>query len=275
MWSWLSHMLHGAALAAQTDFTFADALAGIKARKRFVVGIEADCGPFGFLQPGEATGFSIDIAKEIAASLDVELHTVRAQPGGILPALLAWKFDVALAGMSLAQSRLEKVSFSSPVAVGTMAFLVRASEEKITKPEEMRGKIVAAQPGSFGDHSARIFDERLRSGGGEGFRDYKLYDSLPDAIAALKGQRIDGVAGALPAFQALVLEQPGCCRIVAGVEGIEARLGMAVRKDDRGLLDHINAVLAKMRSDGRLRALQLKWFGAEYALPEVDLPTPP
>jgi polar amino acid transport system substrate-binding protein len=267
MWLWLSDMLHDAALAAQTDFTSSDTLAGIKARKQLVVGIETDCGPFGSLRSGAEAGFSVDIAKEIAASLDVEMNIVPAQRGTLLPALLSWKFDIALSGISFTKSTLDKICFSNPIAVGTLAFLVRASDENITKPEEMCGKIVAAQPGSFGDHGARLFDERLRSGGKEGFKSYKLFDKWPDAIADLKGQRIDGVAAALPALQALVLEQPGCYRVVDGIEGIEAHFGMAARKNDLVLLDHVNRELAIMKSDDRLRTLQLKWFGAEHALP--------
>ena len=50
---------------------------------------------------GELVGFEIDVAKKLAADMDVDIEFVPTAWDGIIPALLAGKFDVIIGGMSI------------------------------------------------------------------------------------------------------------------------------------------------------------------------------
>ncbi|MEL7463019.1 MAG: transporter substrate-binding domain-containing protein [Pseudomonadota bacterium] len=73
---------------------------------------------------GDLIGFEIDVAKKVAADMEVEVEFVPTAWDGIIPALLAGKFDVIIGGMSITPARNLTVNFTSPYAnssLGAMA----------------------------------------------------------------------------------------------------------------------------------------------------------
>ena len=73
---------------------------------------------------GELIGFEIDVAKKLAEDMEVEVEFVPTAWDGIIPALIAGKFDVIIGGMSIRPSRNLTVNFTIPYAnssVGVMA----------------------------------------------------------------------------------------------------------------------------------------------------------
>ena len=65
---------------------------------------------------GELIGFEIDVAKQVAADMDVEIELVPTSWDGIIPALLAGKFDVIIGGMSVRAQRNLTINFTIPYA---------------------------------------------------------------------------------------------------------------------------------------------------------------
>lgn len=258
----VSSLLHGTAASADT-------LDDIKSRGELVVGMEVAYKPFEFFQNGQVVGFDVDVAKHVADALGVKLRTVDASWAGILPALLEKKFDVVLSGMTITGDRMKKVSFSQPVAVGSVVFLVRKNDDRITKAEDVAGKVVATQLGSIGDRVAKQFQAKLTATGKPGYSNFKLYDAFPEAYLELGNGRVDAVAGALPVLQTVVAERPGRYKIVTGIQDIEAYLGMAIRKEDESLLKFVNEQIQGLKGSGKLAQLQLKWFGSAQTVPDA------
>lgn len=65
---------------------------------------------------GDLIGFEIDVAKKLAADMEVEAEFVPTAWDGIIPALLASKFDVIIGGMSITPARNLTVNFAAPYA---------------------------------------------------------------------------------------------------------------------------------------------------------------
>lgn len=73
---------------------------------------------------GDLIGFEIDVAKKLAKDMEVEAEFVPTAWDGIIPALLAGKFDVIIGGMSVTPVRNLTVNFTAPYAnssLGVMA----------------------------------------------------------------------------------------------------------------------------------------------------------
>lgn len=65
---------------------------------------------------GELIGFEIDVATKLAEDLGVEVEFVPTAWSGIIPALIAGKFDVIIGGMSVTPKRNLTVNFTAPYA---------------------------------------------------------------------------------------------------------------------------------------------------------------
>jgi polar amino acid transport system substrate-binding protein len=65
---------------------------------------------------GELIGFEIDVAKKIANDMGVEVEFVPTAWSGIIPALLAKKFDIVIGGLTITPERNLTVNFTIPYA---------------------------------------------------------------------------------------------------------------------------------------------------------------
>ncbi|MBT6416193.1 transporter substrate-binding domain-containing protein [Candidatus Puniceispirillum sp.] len=65
---------------------------------------------------GGLIGFEIDVATKLAADMGVEVEFVPTAWSGIIPSLLAKKFDVIIGGMSITPQRNLTVNFTTPYA---------------------------------------------------------------------------------------------------------------------------------------------------------------
>ncbi|MGE0004330.1 MAG: transporter substrate-binding domain-containing protein [Parvibaculaceae bacterium] len=65
---------------------------------------------------GELIGFEVDVAKKVAKDMGVEIELVPTQWSGIIPALLAKKFDIIIGGLSITPERNLTINFTIPYA---------------------------------------------------------------------------------------------------------------------------------------------------------------
>ena len=65
---------------------------------------------------GELIGFEIDVAKKVAEDMGVKIEFVPTAWSGIIPALIAGKFDVIIGGMSVTPQRNLTINFTAPYA---------------------------------------------------------------------------------------------------------------------------------------------------------------
>lgn len=65
---------------------------------------------------GELMGFEIDVATKVAEDMGVDIEFVPTAWSGIIPALIAKKFDVIIGGMSITPQRNLTVNFTIPYA---------------------------------------------------------------------------------------------------------------------------------------------------------------
>jgi polar amino acid transport system substrate-binding protein len=65
---------------------------------------------------GDLIGFEIDVAKKVAADMGVQVEFVPTAWSGIVPALLAKKFDVIIGGLSITAQRNLTINFTIPYA---------------------------------------------------------------------------------------------------------------------------------------------------------------
>ena len=221
----------------------------IKKRGYLVVGTEATFPPFEFVdeKTKEIVGFDIDIAREIAKALGVKLKVEDIAFDGLIPSLLTKKIDLIAAAMTITPERAKVVSFSDPYFTAGQVIVVRKDSFMPKAFEELVGKKVAVQLGTTGD---------LEVSKVEGIEVVR-FTRYTEAFLELQNGRVDAVVLDFAPAQAYVKMNPGLV-ISSGILSQE-EYGIAVRKEDKDLLEVVNTVLRNLKKSP-YDILVEKWF---------------
>ena len=239
----------------------------VKKRGTLIVGTEAAYVPYEFFKDGKIIGYDPDITDVMTGNLGVKAQFIDTQWSGIIPALYARKFDCIISGMTITKERTEKVLFSMPYADASNMVLLRADEKVVTTAEDLSGKTIGVQMGSAAANIIKVFEAKLKAAGKPGYADVKQYEHYPEAYQDLINKRIDAVVNSRSTMLVVMRDAPGKFKMIPGITNITAYFGMAFRKEDTVLRDYVNAQLLAMKQDGRLTALQQKWFGSTMETP--------
>ncbi|WP_424136894.1 transporter substrate-binding domain-containing protein [Roseomonas chloroacetimidivorans] len=244
-----------------------------KAKKagELVVATELHFAPFDFTEGGKQTGFNSDAFAEIGKELGVKIRFQDLPWTSVLPGLEASRYDLVAGPAIITKARLERYRFTVPVAEATVALLKRKSDTSINKPEDVAGKQLGGATGTAQLAQFKTFVESL-PGTTPPIREYQ---SFSEAYADLAAGRIVAVANSLPNIAFAAKQRPNVFAVVQPPFGAKAYFGYIGRKDDDSapLMDAVDAVIVKMRHDGRLAALQTKWFGQTFETPD-SVPVP-
>jgi polar amino acid transport system substrate-binding protein len=240
----------------------------IKKRREIVVATEAAFAPFEFIQDGKIVGYGKDMLDLLMKDLQAEGVKVTQLDlpwQGVLPGLLAKKYDLVATSVVITDERVKRFAFTVPNAEATQAIVVRKGAS-IKKPDDIVGKVVGSQQASGPLGALKAFNEQLTKTKGKGVKEIKEYVGFPEAYADLASGRLDAVANGVPNLAYLAKQQPDRYAVV-GTFGDKAYYGWALRLEDKDLLKYLDDRIIKMKQDGTLNQLQQKWFGFTMETP--------
>jgi len=242
----------------------------IKRTGELTVGTEAAFPPFEFVEDGKIVGYGSDILAVVVEELGVKkLNQLDLPWQGILPGVLAGKFDFVATTVGINEERAKRYAYTLPIADG-MPYTMKRKGDAINKVEDLNGKVLATQLASSTEPVSKALDAKLKAEGGSGLKDLKLFTSFPEAYVALANGEVDAVMQSLPALAVVAKDKPDVFELAVPTpqDGGYTYLAWVTRPDDKDLRDAISGVIRKMRDDGRLAALQKKWFGFEMKIPD-------
>ena len=250
----------GSAVSAETTFD------KIKKTGQVTVGTEAAFPPFEFVQDGKIVGYGKDILDIIIADLGVELNQLDLPWQGILPGVLAGKFDFVATSVTIKPDRAKEFAFTVPIGEGTTWIMKRKGDTSIMSVDDMAGKVVGTQLASGNEDASKMFEGDMKARGLEGFGELKLFTSYPEVTLALANGTLDVAVQNLPNLAVIIQKQPDMFELVGPITDI-SYFGWVTRPEDTDLRDYLSEQILKMRDSGKIDELQDKWFGFRMEIP--------
>ncbi|WP_439817143.1 ABC transporter substrate-binding protein [Zavarzinia sp. CC-PAN008] len=233
---------------------------GAQAESRTVrIATEGAYPPFNFKDAsGELKGFDVDIAKALCEKAKLTCTYVAQDWDGIIPGLLASKYDAIVASMSITEERKQQVDFTNPY-YNTPARFIAAKGSGITdiSPAALKGKILGAQSSTI--HANYLQDNYKES-------EVKLYPTQDEVNADLAAGRLDLVlADSVMLYEWLEKTEPGKGYEFVGTPLTDPKwfgdgAGIAIRKDDGELKAALNNALAEIIADGTYKTINDAYF---------------
>lgn len=136
----------------------ADTLTDIMQAGKITVGVKADYRPWGYrAEDGSIRGLEIDMAKELADRLGVELEMVPVTGSNRMEFLQQGKIDLIIATMGDNMKRREVVGMIEPNYYAGGANVLARKAANLSKWEDLRGKPVCAIQGAY--YNRRVQEE--------------------------------------------------------------------------------------------------------------------
>jgi polar amino acid transport system substrate-binding protein len=246
------------AIAAMAVVGATGALAQQTEWKEIRIGTEGAYPPFNNLNAKkELEGFEIDYANMLCEKMKVKCTWVVQDWDGIIPALLAKKYDVIIAGMNATEERAKRVDFSS-VYTRTPIWVIGTKTITSTdvSPAALKGKAVGTQGSTV--HS-NFLEKNYKDS------TVRLYPTQEEANLDLLNGRLDYiVADSLSLKDFLDSKGKDCCKQIGTITRDPAihgpGVGMAVRKEDGALKALWNKAIADSMADGSFQKVADKYF---------------
>lgn len=273
------------ALAAPLLLLGAQAISAQELPAAITIATEGAYAPWNFSNPdGSLGGFEVELAADLCARMTIECEVIAQDWDGLIPALMAGKFDAIMASMLVTDKRLETMNFSEVYAKDGASFVVPSDSpavslqgpsgnldlaDPVSGPliEELKsvleGKVVGVQSAT----ASLAFLQKYFADTVE-IREYKTteqhdLDLAAGRVDALFAQRT-GLAATLskPEFAGFAIAGPG---FVGDVFGRGVATGL--RKEDTALKAAFDAAITAAIADGTVKTLSEKWFGADVTPP--------
>ncbi|MBB5074044.1 polar amino acid transport system substrate-binding protein [Bartonella callosciuri] len=227
--------------------------------KTLKIASEGSYPPFSYIDSNnKLQGFDIDISYALCKKMNVECTINTQDFEGMIPSLLAKKYDALIASLALTQERLQKIDFTDPYYNTALAVIVtKSSEIKEISADAFKGKNLGVQSNTTQaayaeDHYA---NEEIN---------IKLYPTTIEVNRDLLSHRLDMIiVDKLQALNWLENEGKDCCRLLGILEETKFPIAIAIRKNNNGLKNKFNQALKEIRLDGTYDKIMKKYFTSD------------
>lgn len=197
-------------------------------------------------------GFDVDIAKALCAEMKANCEIVAQDWDGIIPALVANKYDAIIASMSITDERKQSIDFTNKYYSNYLAVI--APSGGVTGPSDLNRKTVGAQRSTLASQWA---EDQLM-----GRASIKLYDTQTAAYADLQAGRLDAmVSDIYPAMDWLTTVSG--FQLAGEKIDISDQIGIGIRQNEAGLKAAFNTAIDAIRTNGVYAEINAKYFSAD------------
>jgi len=226
--------------------------------RKVKVGTEGAYPPFNYIDSkGNLVGFDVDIAKALCKAANFDCTFVVQDWDGIIPGLLAKKYDAIIASMNITEEREKVVDFTDKYYQTPAKFVAKEGAKFEITREGLAGKKVAVQRATIQENYLRAYFDKC---------DIRVYATQDEASADLVSGRVDLFMSDSVALLEGFLKKPAG----AGFEFIGPSFfdkkylgrgaGIAIRKGEKELVSAFNEALEKIRADGTYKMINNKYF---------------
>lgn len=224
---------------------------------KVVIGLDDNFPPMGFRdEKNELVGFDIDLAREAAKRLGVEVEFKPIDWSAKEAELHGKRVDVLWNGLTITEERKKHIKFTKPYMANHQIIVVSADSDIQTKAD-LTQKVVGAQEGS-----SAVDAIRKEAAVFESFKELKTFGDNVTALMDLSAGRLDAVVLDEVVGRYLADKRKGEYRVLEDHFGTED-YGVGVHLENTELHAKLEKALDDMKQDGTAGRISTKWFGAD------------
>jgi len=235
---------------------------GLVEEGKLIVVTTGNFPPFTSIDPdsGENVGYTIDIVREVADRLGLELELPTVDFVAELEGLSQGLYDIADSGIWPTPERQESFLFSRPMTSTGIVAQVRAEDADSAGLGDLTGLNVGGIQGS--SQEAYILENEAELN----YESYSGFAGAGEGLTALKQGRVDALSQDTLVAGFASVNDPELA--VAGPTVAAHPLSLAFQLGMEGKRDAVDAALNEIIADGTLAEIQKTWFNTCIPVPD-------
>lgn len=215
---------------------------GKKESDTLIVGTEAGFAPYEYMEGDKVVGVDMDIAQAIADAMGKKLEIKNMDFDGALLAVQNGTVDFVAAGVSVNDERKKVMDFSIDYVDSTEVVVVNKATPAVSavSDDDLTDKVVGVQQGNIADFYVS----------GLAAKEVKRYTKFAQAAEDLKNGKIDCIVMDQFPAEELVAANPELAILDGAL--FQDKYAIAVKKDNKELLDEINKVIQDLKDNGKI-----------------------
>ena len=207
---------------------------------------------------GGFEGIDVEVATAIAAKLGLELVVDDMGFDAALTAVQTGQSDIAMAGITVTDDRLEVMDFSDSYATGVQVVIIKEDSPAVQSIDDLDS---AAMIGTQKATTGYIYCSDDPESGGYGEDHVIAFDTGALAVMALVNGQVDAVVIDNEPAKSYVAENPGLKILDTEFAVEDYAIGFA--KGNTALKDAVNSAMAELKADGTFQKIVDKYITAE------------
>ncbi|MHB1082065.1 MAG: transporter substrate-binding domain-containing protein [Prosthecobacter sp.] len=225
---------------------------------KLIIGTDATYPPFEFVDSsGQISGVDIEVGREIGKALGKEVEFRNINFDGLITALRTGSVDLVLSSMTATPERRQSIDFSEPYVKTGLAILVaKGSTVQSAADLKTPGRKIVVRLGTTGETWAR-----------ENLKDAKIIalDADVSCVMEVVNASVDAWIYDQLSIMNHHAKHPETTRALLAPLREEV-WAVGLKKGNEELKTKVNAVLARMRSDGSFAKLAERFMAKEKAM---------
>jgi polar amino acid transport system substrate-binding protein len=202
-------------------------------------------------------GSDYQLCNALAKSLGATPKWTNIDFGSLISALNAKRIDAACSSVDVTPARQQVVNFVAYRLDSEGAAVQQGNPKHVSSPGDMCGLNAAELLGSVYQTGVQQQSAACTQAGKKPIS-LKTFNTIADCVAQLLNGRADVVVGDAPIMAYYVQKQSS--KTVMAFQGVNPKqVGIAVRKDESGLQQSLQAALKKLQADGTYASILAKW----------------
>lgn len=217
------------------------------------IAVDVPYEPFQYKAPdGTITGFETELGNAVCAEIGVKCEWIVQGWDGLIPGLLARKFDVIMSSMSITPERAKKVMFTKGYYNTPTGWFAKKGAE-IDLAGDLKDLRIGAQRGTIQDIHAT-----------DNYKAAKVvrYNTADELALDLYGGRLDIVIVDYPVGETTILKGTKGEDYVQVGDFLQLGdgVGAAFRPRDKKLVEKFNQALETVKTNGTFDEIRKKYF---------------
>ncbi len=243
-------------LSVATIFVLASC-AGKTTKGTFTIGFDKEFPPMGFVaDDGSYVGFDIDLAKEVAKRLNLEIKLQPIDWAAKDMELESGNIDCVWNGFTITTARETTYTWTSPY-MNNNQIVVVPKDSKLASLADLKGKTVAVQ-----DDSSALDAIEARADFKTSIAKLVKTSTNLNALMELESGSVDAVVMDECVARYNIEKKGGKFKVLEEIVGSE-KFGVGFKLGNTTLRDKVETTLLAMAKDGKLKEISTSWFAKD------------